>query len=323
VRKAKVVLYGMGEINRMVGRLLFERGYEIVGAVDIDPTKVGKDVSELIGVGPPGVSVSSDAREVLRRSGADLAVIATTSFLREVYEQLMNAIESGVNVISTCEELAFPELVDPSMAKAIDERAKEFNVRVLGTGVNPGFIMDLLLVVLAESCARVRRILMKRSVDALKRRPSFQRKIGIGLTDEEFWSKLRRREITAHVGLEQSVALVARALGWGVPKVVTETEPIIARKGVPEVQWVIGVKQKAIGIIDEENRVVLELEAYTGAEEFDEVVIDGEPSIHMRISPCIHGDLATSAIVVNTIPRLLSAKPGLLYVTDIPIGPFR
>jgi len=311
----RLVLYGVGEIGSRIAKLVLEKeGMEIVGAIDVAKEKVGKDLGDVLALGRKlKVPVSDDPDAVFSKVKANIAIHATTSFLKQAYPQIAKAIEHGVNVVSTCEELAYP--MEPEIAKKLDELAKKHGVTVLGTGVNPGFIMDTLIIALTGVCQKVETIKVDRVINAAARRASFQKKIGIGLTVEEFNEKIERKIITTHVGLEQSISMIASALGWKLDKIEVETKAIKARSGL-----VGGLRQLALGIKRGKKAITLELQAYVGAEEeYDSITIEGVPSIHGKISPGIHGDLATVAIVVNSIPKVMNAEPGLLTMKDLPV----
>ncbi|KYH42314.1 MAG: hypothetical protein AYL33_003130 [Candidatus Bathyarchaeota archaeon B63] len=325
----RVLLYGVGAIGSQIARLILKRrGLRIIGAVDASPEKYGRDLGWAIGADRPvGVKISKDPEELLSRVDADIAVHATSSFLRDVHPQLVQLIRHGLNVISTCEELSYPYVVDASLASKIDELAREHGVTVLGTGINPGFLMDALPIMLSGACQEVRHIRVERVIDAAKRRLPFQKKIGAGLTVTEFEKRIRDGLITGHVGLKQSVAMIADALGVKLQRIeVRPVKPITAEKpvGSPHISveegMVAGLSQSAHGIVDGRAFITLIFKAYIGAEEeYDSVMIDGTPSINQKISPCIHGDLATAAIIVNSIPKVIRAPPGLRTMKDLPL----
>jgi len=329
IPKVRVVLYGVGAVGSLIAReLLRRKGVEIVGAVDVAKDKIGKDLGDVIGAGKRlGVTVSDDVGSVLSKVNADIVVHATSSFLKDVYPQIVEIIENGVNVVSTCEELSYPYATNPKAAEEINKLAKEHNVTVLGTGINPGFLMDTLVIVLTGVCRDIRQIMVKRVMNAATRRIPFQKKIGAGLTVEEFKEKIRANIITSHVGLEQSIAMIAAALGWKLQNIqVNPVEPVIAEKYLEseavkvEPGRVAGLKQIATGMRRGEPVIVLEFQAYIGAEEeYDSIAIEGTPEIHEKISPCVHGDIGTVAIIVNSIPKVLNASPGLVTMKDLPI----
>lgn len=329
MEKVIVVLYGVGAMASRIAKFLLEKeGIEIVGVIDVAKNKVGRDLGEILGLYRKlGIVVSNDPDEVFSRVKADITVHATTSFLKQVYPQIAKVLEHEVNVVSTCEELVYPYLTEPKLAQKLDELAKEHGVTVLGTGINPGFLMDTLAIALTGVCQKVERVKVKRIINAMTRRRSFQEKIGAGLSVKEFGNRIERKTITGHVGLEQSISLIASALGWKLDKIeVDPVEPVVAKAPVEseairvEPDQVAGLKQCSRGIIGRMDVVALEFQAYMGAEEeHDSISIDGVPGLHIKIAPCVHGDVGTVAIIVNSIPKVINAPPGLVTMKDLPI----
>jgi len=328
-KEVRVLIYGVGAIGSRIARLVLKKkGFEIVGAVDVSPDKMGRDLGEVIGIGRElGVVVSEDAEKTLSSVKADVAVHATSSFLKTVYPQIASIVEHGVNVVSTCEELAYPYIADASLAASLDSLAKKHGVTVLGTGINPGFLMDTLPIVLSGVCQEIESIRVERVIDAAKRRLPFQKKIGAGLSPQEFDEKIKEGRITGHVGLEQSVSMIADALKLDLEEVkVDPVRPVIAEKPVEsreikvEKGMVAGLTQTAYGLISGKPFITLVFKAYIGAkEEYDSIRIEGTPRINQRITPCVHGDLATAAVVVNSIPKVIKAPPGLKTMKDLPL----
>ena len=322
----RVAVYGVGMIGRLFVREAQRRlDVEVVAAVDVDPSKVGEDVGVLSGVGRMGVVVSDDPDEALSKAMPDVVVHATSSYLRDVYGQLMGVVGHGVDVISTCEELTYPYLNEElsKMAERLDEEAKAHGSTVLGVGINPGFMMDLLPSILTTPCISVGKVFAERVIDASKRRRTFREKVGVGMTEQEFREAMERKRITGHVGLTQSMALIAKALGSRIDGVEESFEPVLAERDVEaygvRVQRgrVLGIRQEARGLVGDEERVVLRFQAYVGAPEVDRVEIDGVPPVKMTIRPCVHGDLGTVGVLMNYIPRVLEAPPGLKTVLDL------
>ncbi len=254
-------------------------------------------------------------------------VHATSSYLKDVYPQIAPLAKYGVDVVSTCEELSCPNVSEPKLAEKLDKLGMKYGVTFLGTGINPGFLMDTLVVTLTGVCQKVDRIKVERVMNAATRRVPFQKKIGAGLTVKEFKRKIEGKDITGHVGLEQSIAMIADALRWQLDKIkVDSVEPVIAEKTVAseaikvKPNQVAGLKQSAHGFVCGRERITLEFQSYIGAEEeYDAVNINGVPPIHEKISPCVHGDLATIAVIVNSIPKVIKASPGLVTMKDLPI----
>jgi 4-hydroxy-tetrahydrodipicolinate reductase len=329
MRKVRIVLCGVGAVGALIAKFLLQKdGVEIVGAVDTDENKVNKDLGEVLNLQTRlGITVLNDADLVLGETKPDIAVQATSSFLRDTYPQIVTIVKNGVNVVSTCEELSYPYSVDPRLSEELDSLAKKHDVTVLGTGVNPGFLMDTLVITLTTPCQRIDKIEATRVMNAATRRLPFQKKIGAGLTIQEFKRKIQSRAITGHVGLEQSIRMIAEALAWKLERVVVEpVEAVVAEKNTASESIEVragnaaGLKQKARGIMNGKDVIVLDFQAYLGAEkEFDSVEIKGVPDVKQRIQPCVHGDAATIAMVVNMIPKVINAKPGLLTMKDLPV----
>jgi len=324
----RVVLFGLGPIGQRIAHtILGKRGIEIVGAVDIDPEKVGRDLGEILGLDRRlGVTVTDDADALLDKVGADVAVIATTSYVRTVYDQVVKCIEAGLDVVSTSEELAYPWVDEPQLAAEIDGLARQYGVTVLATGINPGYFMDTFPLILTALCREVKRIEAVRAIPTGQRRHSFQRKIGTGMTPEEFKEKLERGEITGHVGFRQSVALTAAALGWTLDEIREHPpEPVIAEREVETTYTTVkpgqmlGYNAVAEGIMDGEVVIRYKLVMHAGVEEgYEEYIIEGTPTIKVRMSEML-GDWETAHITVNMIPRVINAPPGLLTMKDMPL----
>jgi 4-hydroxy-tetrahydrodipicolinate reductase len=327
--EVKVVLYGVGAVGSLIAKSLLEKkGVKIVGAIDVAVGKVGKDLGEVLGLNRKvGITISSDIDVVLSKIKPDIAIHATSSYLKDTYPQIVSIVKHGVNVISTCEELSYPHFSEPKLAEELDKLAKKHDVTVLGTGINPGFLMDTLVITLTAACQKIEKIEAVRVMDAATRRLPFQKKIGASLTVEEFKQKIEKREITGHVGLEQSIAMIAAALAWELDEIrVDQVEPVIAKKHVKsefikvDGGKVAGLRQTARGIMKGKELIVLDFQAYIGAEEeYDAITITGVPTIKQKIQPCVHGDAGTVAIIINSIPKVLKAPAGLFTMKDLPV----
>ena len=326
MNKIKVAQYGLGPIGLGIVDLLMTKPWvELVGAVDIEPAKVGKDVGQLL-TSPrkTGVIVTDKAADVMKKSAPDVVTHATSSYMATIHPQLTGILDNGVSVVSTAEELTYPFAKHPDISNDLDELARKKNAVVLGTGINPGFLLDTLAVVLSGVCQRVNSIRAERVVDASKRRLPLQKKIGAGLSPTEFERKVAEGRIK-HVGLPESVGLIALAMGWKVGEIQERITPVIAEKEVRSdyitvpAGAVAGVRQVAKGILAGQELVVLDLRMYLGAPNpHDSILIDGIPPVDMTIRGGVHGDSATPAIVVNAIPALKNLKPGLRTMLDLP-----
>jgi len=327
LKKVKAVQYGCGPIGCSVARFALQRSdIVIVGAIDIAPNLIGRDLGDVVGLDKKvGVNISADADAVLLQTKPDIVLLTTSSSLKVIYPQLEKCVTAGVNIVSTCEELSYPYKKESQLSAEIDSIAKENNVTVLATGVNPGFLMDAWPLFMTGVCQQVKRIKAVRVQDASPRRGPFQKKIGAGRTLEEF-KELVATGTLKHVGLPESIAMVASGLGWKLDEITESIEPVVAKNQVKtnfvtvEPGQAAGVRQVGKGIRAGEELVTLEFEAYVGApESHDTVYITGTPNLEVTIKGGTHGDIATIAIVVNSVHRVIDAPPGLMTMKDLPV----
>ena len=323
----KVLMYGLGPIGAAVARQVASRkGFQIVGAVDIDRAKIGLDLGDVIGLGKKlRVRITNDAAGAIKAGKPDVAVLCTSSSLKAIMPQIEGVLKKKVAIVSTTEELSYPVGKNRALAKKIDALAKKAKVAVVGTGVNPGFAMDALPITLTGICERVDSIRIDRIQDARSRRLPFQQKIGSGLNTEQFAQKVKDGSVR-HVGLAESVTMIADAMGWKLDKVTDEIQPKIADKGVEseliavDPGYVCGIIQDGIGYVKGKPVITLHMEAYLGApESYDAVTVEGHPRITQKIAGGLHGDIATASITVNSIPKILRVSPGLRTMADMPI----
>jgi hypothetical protein len=329
-KKIRAIQYGVGPIGASIVRLMREKkAIEICGAIDIDPDKAGRDLGEVVGApdAPWGVTISGDANQVLEQA-ADVVIHSTSSSLPKVMDQLLACLEAESCIVSTCEELSYPYRTYPELAAKLDSAAKDWGVALLGTGVNPGFVMDKLVVTLAAVSQRIEHAKAMRIVDASQRRFPLQKKIGAGMTVAEFRAQVAAGVIK-HVGLPESVAMVADSLNLPVEQITETIEPVLAQERVQtefltvEAGQPAGVHQIARGTAGGKELVYLELQMYVGAKDpSDTVELRGYPNISLIVPGGSHGDIATASVVVNSIPVILDASAGLRTSRDLPIGFF-
>jgi 2,4-diaminopentanoate dehydrogenase len=321
----KVMHVGLGPIGAGVVRQVAGRkGFSIVGAVDIDPNKIGQDVGDVCGLGRKlRVKVTGDIARTIKAAKPDVAILCTSSSLKKVVPEFEAVLRLKVPIVSTTEELAFPVKANAAAARKIDKMAKRARVAVLGTGVNPGFCMDALPIALTGVCERVDAIEVDRVQDARIRRLPFQQKIGAGLSREQFQERVKAGTVR-HVGLAESISMIAAAMGWKLDRVTDEIGPKMADRRVTsefltvEPGQVCGIIQDGVGYVKGEPLIKLHMEAYLGApESFDAVRIAGNPPLAMKIAGGVHGDVATASITVNSIPKVLHAAPGLRTMRDV------
>jgi len=324
--QARVVQYGCGPVGCAVVRYVAQRpDLDLVGAIDIDASIVGKDLGEVAGIDKLGVIISADAAAVLSQSKADVALLTVSSSLMSTCRQIADCAAAGVNVVSSCEEMSFPYRQDPQTSAEIDRLAKEGKITALGTGVNPGFLMDAWPLFMTGVCQEVKRVKAVRVQNASSRRGPFQKKIGAGRTPEEF-AELVAAGTLKHVGLPESLAMIATGLGWELDNITESIEPVMASEPVKtdfadvKLGQAVGVRQVGRGFRNGEELITLEFEAAVGApESYDAVYITGNPDMEVTAKGGTHGDVATAAMLVNSIPRVIQAPPGLVTMKDLSI----
>jgi len=327
-RTFNVVQFGIGPIGQSCLRTILSKSDHInlVGVIDIDPDKVGKDVSAILGLDKPtGVVVSSDAEQALSSTKPDVVVHTTSSFLARMYDQLILCARHGASVVSSTEELSWPYDRHPEIAEELDRVAKENGVTILGTGVNPGYAMDALALMATGVCNEVRSITINREVDAGLRRLPLQQKVGAGISEQEFAEK-KATGMFGHIGLVESVRMVASGLGWNIDRIEEHLDPVISDKEVVTPFLTVhegdvaGIHHHAYGYDGDELLLTLDLKMFVGAEDpRDAVKVDGDPPMDLVVRGGIFGDTATVATLINGIPQVFDAAPGLKTVKDVPL----
>lgn len=322
-----IIQYGLGPIGAATARLIHDRsGLELVAGVDIDPAKVGMDVGPIIGLAKSlDFNVVESIADLDGHVQADLVLHATNSFFPNFKPQILAILEAGFNVVSTSEELSFPWFVNAKEATEIALAAKKAGKTVLGTGVNPGFLMDSLPLTLTSICQKVDHVHVNRVINASTRRGPFQKKIGSGLSVEEFQTLTAAGKI-GHIGLRQSSGMVFQAFGKELVHFETSVEPIVTNQRI-ETEYVvvqpgqvIGIKQVSTASTETNEFVKLTFVAALDADdEMDTITITGKPNLEVRLRGT-NGDLATVAIAVNAIPRVVAADPGLVIMRDLPFA---
>jgi len=327
----RIVQYGLGPIGQDVARTVLDKNdagaMSLVGAVDIDPEKAGHDVADVIGGGvdDTGVTVSDDAGAVLADAEPDVVLHTTTSFLDGVTDQLLQCARAGAHVVSSTEELSFPYDRDPEATEQLDRAAKEEGVVIVGTGVNPGYAMDTLPLMATGVCTDVDEVHVERVVNAGERRRPLQEKVGAGISTETFKKKKATGKF-GHIGLRESLLMVADGLGWALDEVEETLQPVHADAPVDtgylqvEAGEVAGIHHAAAGVVDGEGPLTLDLKMYVGADaSYDAVTVDGTPPIDLRVRGGIFGDTATVGMLVNTVPLAAGARPGFRTMADLPV----
>jgi len=325
-RPIRVVHYGLGAIGSAIARLTAgQRGLEGVGGIDRDPAKVGRDLGDVIGLGQKlDLVVSNNASELLQQTYPDVVIHATTSLFHQVYSQILDCVAARAHVISTCEELVYPYAKQAVPADELHRLAMQSGVTVLGAGVNPGFVMDLLPLLLTAPCMDIKRINVARLIDATERRATIHQRIGAGLTLDQFRDHVAHGTVR-HIGLSESMHMLADGMGWQLSRVTETIDPIIAGDWLRTPYETIapgqvaGIRQRARGWMH--GRDVLNLtweQAVGGHATEDAIQIEGTPPVDLIIRGGLHGEQAAAALILHAIPRVLAAPPGLTTVLSLP-----
>ncbi len=332
MKPIRVLQWGLGAMGSGMARLMLEKaGLKIVAAVDERPDFVGKDLGDVLNVDKKlGIIVTNKPEEVLNKEDVDIVVIATTSWTKEQLPDLRKILKAGINCISIAEEMSDPEAQNPDVSKELDALAKEHAVSILGTGVNPGYVLDLLVVILTGGNHRVDRIEASRVNDLSPYGPTVMKTQGVGTTPEEFRAGVADGSIVGHVGFPESIHMISQALGLGVDRIEENREPIISKvyRETPHVKvepgMVAGCAHIGIGYRGDQEVVKLihpqQIHPHLEDQDTgDYINIYGKPEIHMAIKPEVAGGVATMGIAVNMIPHLVAATPGLKRMIDLPI----
>lgn len=330
----KVAIWGFGAMGSGVAKVLLrKKGVDITGVCDIHPNRAGKSIFEVLGVEKgdrKDVFVCPDIEEVVSKDKADICVIATDSFTAKAFPKIKLVVEKGVNVVCTAEEMSYPKAQQPELAKEMDRLARENGVSILGTGINPGLMMDLLAICLTGCMTDVDFVQCRRVNSLSPFGPAVMEEQGVGITVEAFEKGVEDGTLAGHVGFAESVGMIAEALGWNVEKFEQQMKPIVTtvdRKspyGFAKAGDVAGVNMTGQGYVDGEVKIDMihpqqiepEMEGtHTG----DYIVLKGSPEVNMAINPEVDGGIGTIAMIVNMIPHVINARPGLRTMLDLPV----
>ncbi len=329
MEKVRVILWGLGAMGSGMARALLKRSnVEIVGVLKVTESHVGRTLSAVIGEGQCDVKISNDPDAVLKPGAADIVIISTASFTEAVRPQIEQAVRTGMNVITIAEEMAYPAAQSPEAACALDALAKKHGVTILGTGINPGFVLDTLIITLTGVCLDVQEIHATRVNDLSEFGQMVMRTQGVGTTPEQFEAGIKDGTIVGHVGFPESMRMIAGALGWQLDEIVETKEPIISTvhretpHAVIEPGMVAGCRHVAYGKQGGQVRIILEhpqqvRPELAGVETGDYIRITGTPGINLQIKPEIPGGIGTIAMAVNMIPHVCEAAPGLKTMPEL------
>ncbi|SNS33473.1 4-hydroxy-tetrahydrodipicolinate reductase [Anaerovirgula multivorans] len=330
----KVVIWGFGAMGSgMAEMLLKKKGVEIVGICDRNEARVGKDMYEVLGIergDNQPVIIANNIEDVLVEGAVDVALLATDSFTKGAFEKIKLVVQKKINVISTAEEMAYPQAQEPELAKEMNRLAKENGVSILGTGINPGFVLDLLILALTGTCEEVDYIKAARINDLAPFGRAVMEEQGVGLTVEEFEEGVKTGKVAGHVGFPESIRMVADGIGWNIDNIEQTREPITTnferetKYAKVEAGNVAGCRQCGYGYVDGELKIDMEhpqqiLPETEGVDTGDYIWIKGTPDINMQIKPEIPGGIGTIAMCINMIPHVINASAGLKTMLDLPV----
>ncbi len=332
MKKIKVIQFGLGPIGIESLKLAAEQSWlDILGGVDIDQAKIGRSLTELTGAKTLGeAKVFASLEALFAAVGAPDVVLHTAgSSAAASFAQMRPALERGISVASTCEELIFPALKTPDLAKDYDDLCRRSGARIAGTGVNPGFVMDVLPICLTGVSREVTSIYVERVVNASTRRQPLQAKIGSGQNPNDFRAKFSAGK-AGHAGFQQSVALLAHSMGWTLDEIRESCEPVVATNRVVTKFFDVapgqslGIHQKCVGLSGGETKIKLDLQMYLDASlPHDAIVVKGRPDLNLVLNGGVAGDDATVAALINIVPRLLAGAPGVRLMTELAVPAWR
>jgi 4-hydroxy-tetrahydrodipicolinate reductase len=332
--KIRIIIWGLGSMGSGIAKMILgKKGFTIVGAIDVDPNKAGRRLYEVLNMDPSEDSnciVVKDADEIIKPNCADVCIIAAASFTKIVFPFIKKAAEAGMDVVTTAEEMSYPKAVDPELSEEMDKIAKENNVSILGTGVNPGFIMDFIVIALTGVCDKIDKLTVSRINDLTCFGKAVMKEQGIGLSPEEFTKRVKDNSVVGHVGFLQSFGMFEEAFNVKFDEVKQKKEPIVTRvkrstdTALVKPGEVVGCRQlgsaklggKEFVKMEHPQQIRPELE---NVETGDYINIKGSPDIDLKIKPEIPGGIATIAICVNMIPLVINSTPGLKTMLDLPV----
>jgi 4-hydroxy-tetrahydrodipicolinate reductase len=332
MESVKVILCGLGAMGSGMAKMLLDKkGVEIVGAVDSYEGKIGKDLGEVLNVQKElNIKVSGDFENTINNTKADVVLLAIDSFVKNVFPYIKHIVENKMNCITIAEEMAYPFNINKELSEEMDRLAKANGVTILGTGVNPGFVLDTMIITLSAACRRVHSIYASRVNDLSPFGATVMRTQGVGTTPEEFESGIKDGSIVGHVGFQQSIPMIAKALGIELDEIIETREPIISNthRETPYVTvepgMVAGCAHIGYGMKDGKAVITLEHPQQIhpeseGVDTGDYIDIKGDPDLHLSIKPETPGGIGTIALAVNMIPQVVASSAGLKTMMDLPL----
>ncbi len=317
MQTTKVMVFGLGYIGRMVLEAIqnenpfWNRKLELIGVIDIVPES--REWAK-----KKGVPAFQSLAELLKKTSPDVCIHTTASSMAVVVAQLKELVTARIPVVSSTEELFYPWDQNPKVASELDELCKTSGVAMVGTGVNPGFVMDVLPAIVTQVVHTVDFIRVERVVNAATRRPPLQKKIGAGLDETAFRLGVEKGKI-GHVGLKESLDYLASFMGAKLTKRGENIEPLLAPKAFAtrvvtlKKGQVCGLHHMVWGEVDRKRVIELDLKISLIANEpVDQITIQGNPPITLTIEGGTPGDPATVAALVRGIPIVMQAKPGVV-----------
>ncbi len=330
--KVKVIMCGLGAMGSGMAKMILDKnGIEIVAAIDSNEKKIGKDLGEVLGINSDlKVIVSGNFEETINKTNADIVILAIDSFVKNVYPYIKHIVLNKINCITIAEEMAYPYTADKSLAEDMNKLAKENNVTILGTGVNPGFVLDTLIITLSAACRKVQSITASRVNDLSPFGTTVMKTQGVGTTVEDFEKGIKDGTIVGHIGFKQSIPMIAKALGIEIDEIIETREPIVSNtyRETPYVKvepgMVAGCAHIGYGMRNGKPVITLEHPQQIhpeseGVDTGDYIFIKGDPDMHLSIKPETPGGIGTMAVAVNMIPQVIASSAGLKTMVDLPI----
>jgi 4-hydroxy-tetrahydrodipicolinate reductase len=332
-QNVKVVVLGTGQMGSGIIKLLREKtGVELVGVYGKRPERAGLDVGKAIGLKQEiGVKISNDLVGLLNATRPHVVLQATCSKVVQAIDEIRTSLRTGANVISIVEEMAFPAYEAPDLAGEIHKLAQDHNATVLGTGINPGFVLDLLVITLTGVCYQVESITARRVNDLSPYGPSVLKTQGVGITPEAFEVGVKDGSVVGHFGFPESISMISKALGWKIDRIEQKRVPIISNVE-RETEFIkitpgltAGCEHTAVAYMDDKPVINLihpqqvhpHLE---NVETGDYIDIKGTPNVSFSSGPEIPGGIGTIALAVNMIPHVMNSEPGLKSMAELPIS---